>query len=108
MARRRAQPKYTPTPQASEPEVGVWKSEYSRETPRTWEMLLGRRSGSIRIVVTRHIHYSPDDWVLACEPWFTSYVLKSKEIEDAKREAIERVLGHMREEVKILENQGPA
>jgi len=53
-------------------------------TPRTWQIQVGR----VRVVVTRHIHYSPTAWLLRCENFGIEEVLASSDIEDAKKEAL--------------------
>lgn len=55
-------------------------------TPRTWET----RIGTLRLVVTRHIHHEPDDWVAVSEI-FDKRQLTAKNIDDAKKEALELV-----------------
>ena len=69
-----------------------WKntSSYSRNdkdrTPHTWSL---EPISTLRIIVTRHVHFQPIDWVLQCEAVrLDNYLLRSKEIEDAKREAV--------------------
>lgn len=82
----------------------MWKdiSTYSRSdtdrTPRTWQC----HAGGLNIAVTRHIHY-PGDWLLQCVPWFDNYVLKSKDIDAAKAEALALV----RRQVEIVLNDLP-
>lgn len=70
-----------------------WKDETSwsqrdgkeaRATPTTWEA----NAGSFRLVVTRHIHHSPDAWIIKVYPFGTIGVAKSKYIDIAKEEAI--------------------
>lgn len=57
------------------------------EEPRTWEI----ESGTMRVVVTRHLDY-PGDWLMRCdEIGCHSSVLKSRDITAAKLEALERV-----------------
>jgi hypothetical protein len=58
------------------------------EEPRTWEI----QSGTMRVVVTRHLDY-PGDWLMRCdEIGCHGSVLKSRDADAAKREALERVL----------------
>lgn len=66
-----------------------WKdiSSYSRgdrdRTPHSWEC----KVAGIRLVVTRHIHHDPSDWLVRCGI-LPERVLKSKDIDDAKAEAL--------------------
>lgn len=65
-------------------------TSYSRDekdrTPRTWQAHIGKFS----ITVTRHINYDPDVWIAMTSPdILDKKVLKSKDIEDAKKEAID-------------------
>ncbi len=66
-------------------------TSYSRKdtdrTPRAWLA----KAGALRIVVTRHCHHDPDVWTLSCDPFFETRELKSKDIEKAKREALDLV-----------------
>jgi hypothetical protein len=66
-----------------------WKDEtsYSREgsrEPNCWAAKFGR----FTLKVHRHIHYQPDDWLASCDNVFSQFLLKSKEIEQVKHEAI--------------------
>ena len=48
------------------------------------------------MIVTRHIHYSPDDWLVLCDFLGFRRVLQSKNLEDAKREALGLVAARCR------------
>ena len=82
-----------------------WEDEtsYSRgdkeRVPRTWTCRLG---GHLRVTVTRHIHYPPDDWLLFCLPFFDGRVLKAKDIKQAKCEALLLVKEKLREAMRQL------
>jgi hypothetical protein len=55
-------------------------------TPRTWEAKIG----CVRLTVTRHIHYAPDEWIARSHPSIIDMeLLQSKDIEEAKDEAVE-------------------
>lgn len=59
-------------------------------TPRSWTANAGR----IRIDVHRHIHYPPDVWLLSCDALrIDNNELPSRDIEDAKCEAVAVVRG---------------
>lgn len=76
-----------------------WKdiSTYSKgDVDRSSNSLLAK-AGKLTICVHRHIHYPADTWLLSCKPFFDLKVLKSKNIDEAKAEAIELV----RREVKL-------
>lgn len=66
-----------------------WKDDtiYSQSdadrTPRTWTA----RVGDLKIVVTRHINHDPDRWLLRTD-WFGDRLLDSRDVEEAKRQAI--------------------
>lgn len=62
-------------------------------TPKTWEC----RAGVFRLIVTRHIHYKPDQWVARCDGVFDGLALTSKDIEMAKSEAIHVLTGYLGE-----------
>lgn len=57
------------------------------EEPRTWEIV----SGTLRVVVTRHLDH-PGEWLMRCdEIGIGLSPLKSRDIEEAKLEALSRV-----------------
>ncbi len=70
-----------------------WKdrTSYSRSetdrTPRSWHA----RAGMIEIAVHRHVSYAPDVWLLSCPPIADKLVLTSKDIDEAKAEAVRYV-----------------
>ena len=75
----------------------MWKdiSSYSQRekdrTPKTWQFI----SNGVLLVVTRHIHLSPDVWAARCEPSVSLVELKSKDIDDAKKEAVSLVVNSL-------------
>lgn len=80
----------------------VGKTNFSRgqqdKTPTTWDL----QCGLIEIVVTRHIHYLPDTWVLRCAPFWDTKELVAKDIEEAKAEAIQLVTAELEEVMAAL------
>lgn len=71
-----------------------WKDEESRKTGEVESSEL--KLTDFKLVIHRHIHYSPDDWLLSVHYLMDKKVLKSKDIKDAKIEAlniIKTVLG---------------
>lgn len=56
-------------------------------TPNCWRI----SGGGVTIILHRHIHYEKDDWLMSCEPWFTTRMLQSKDVDDAKAEALQKV-----------------
>ncbi|MEE9366754.1 MAG: hypothetical protein V3W44_08715 [Dehalococcoidales bacterium] len=71
-----------------------WKdtSSYSQgdteRIPKMWTLVLG----SLRIIVHRHIHYDPDQWLLSCnELGFATCLLTEKDISKARNEALSYV-----------------
>lgn len=70
------------------------RSETDR-TPKTWEM---KGPCGLRIVVTRHIHYPKDQWLLVCAGVVDGqYELEAKDIMAAKREALTLVATRLHE-----------
>ena len=67
-----------------------WKDETSfsksdkDHTPRTW----CAKFGGFSLILTRHIHYTPDEWVASCCGVFENKVMASKEVYDAAAEAV--------------------
>lgn len=57
--------------------------------PNCWKI----KGGKLTVTVHRHIHFKKDDWLLSCEPWFSQHLLDSKEVEEAKNEALQKVRG---------------
>ena len=75
-----------------------WKdtSSYSKSDkeriPTSWCFY----AGEIRISVHRHIYYDEDTWLLSCDPFFNKYELPHKDIEKAKRTALDLVATKLR------------
>lgn len=74
-------------------DVTIYSQSNAKRVPATFEY----SAGGVRLVVTRHIHSAPDVWTM-----FTSGglsiergALDSKDIEDAKREALDSVRGYI-------------
>jgi hypothetical protein len=68
-----------------------WKdaTSYSQSdkerVPQTWEL----RLNTLRVIITRHIWFKPDEWVLSCpELGVDQHMLRSKDLEKAKDEAL--------------------
>lgn len=59
-------------------------SEETKRTPRTWRATVG----PFKLTVTRHVHYEPDQWIMTCKPLFEHVIADSKEIEEAKKQAV--------------------
>lgn len=54
--------------------------------PKTWKLVLQ----TFEIIVTRHLSVAPDQWVMHCREFgVATQPLQAKELEDAKREAVE-------------------
>ena len=47
------------------------------------------RLGSFRLSIHRHIAYDPDVWLASCSHHFSAKVLRSKNLDDAKKEALD-------------------
>jgi hypothetical protein len=71
----------------------LWKdaSSYSKSdtdrSPNCWVA----KAGNLRLTLHRHIHYPKDTWLLSCAPFFDKRVLLSKDIVEAKSEALSLV-----------------
>lgn len=59
----------------------------------------------ICISVHRHIHYPKDMWLLTCEPFFDKYELPNKDIEDAKKLALDLVAVKLRNAASFFTNK---
>lgn len=81
-----------------------WKdiSSYSQgdreKKPRTVRLDVA----GLKIVITRHIHNAPDDWVLNCEPWFNGRKVGDGALEDAKETALYLVRDRLAEATAAL------
>lgn len=64
-------------------DISTFSQSDKERKPRSFEA----RIGKLRLSVHRHIHYEPDDWLMDFGDFGTMRLLKSKDIEDAKREA---------------------
>jgi len=67
----------------------IWKdvttiSQDAKHGPSVFETRLGR----FRLVVHRHIHYPANVWLASCESALNKRELASRDIEDAKSEAV--------------------
>lgn len=71
----------------------IWQdqSSYSRDNkeriPNVW---VARTNGLKISVVYNHIYY-PDRWVVTCNPFFDTELLKNISMEDARNEALIKV-----------------
>ena len=70
-------------------DISSWsRTETDRSQPKTWEAKIG----VFRLLVHRHIHYPPDTWLATCHPdLFSHFELASKDIELAKRQAVDKL-----------------
>lgn len=103
---RRKQPAYRSLPTPPPEPTGIWrdKTSYSQmdpepRVPRTWELKI---NGDFRVIVTRYVGYPPDQWLMTCRPFFELEELKSKDAEEAKREAIDRVRARLQDALRVL------
>jgi hypothetical protein len=77
-------------------------SSHSDIIPKTWEASIGL---GIRLVVTRHIDYEPDAWIARSQPSILDMVvLQSKDIEEAKAEAVELLVSRCKQIIRECED----
>jgi hypothetical protein len=71
----------------------TWKdvSSFSQSDKERIPNCFRATGGGVVVTIHRHIHYAKDDWLMTCEPWFHPRVLDSKDTEDAKAEAAQKV-----------------
>lgn len=69
--------------------------------PKTFEI----RLGFIRVVVTRHIYFSPDVWTYRCDGLGdqTNFELQNRDLEGAKKEALERIKPRLEKALDALQ-----
>jgi len=67
-------------------------------TPTTFTLIVS----GLRVVVTRHIHAEPDEWLLHCEPWFHGVVVSKGSADEAKAVALEAVRKKLQETLAAL------
>jgi hypothetical protein len=77
------------------------KSDKSK-TPKTFELQVS----GLKIAVHRHIHYSPDVWLLSCEPWFKCHVIGNGTAETACKDATQAVFEQANALVNALRQVG--
>lgn len=65
-------------------------------------------ASGLRLVVTRHIHYAPDEWVLNCEPWFSNFVVGNGTLAEAKEAAVHLVRERLAMAQAALAPKAPA
>ena len=67
--------------------------------PHAFEIAIG----CFRLVVHRHIHYPPDQWLASCRPdIFERKELPAKDIETAKKQAIQLLLTQLDKAMRDL------
>lgn len=66
--------------------------------PATFTLL----AGGLKVVVTRHIHAEPDEWVLNCEPWFRHTIVGKGSADEAKSAALALVRNKLRSTLVAL------
>jgi hypothetical protein len=77
-------------------------SSYSQGTvkrvPKTFEAYVG----CIKLVVTRHIDYEPEDWVIRAEP-FVKDVVSNVSADEAQRTLVESLRAALRSHLSELD-----
>ena len=69
-------------------------------TPKTWQTSIA----GIRLVITRHRDYDPDDWIVRSHPeLLDSELLESKDVDAAKAEAESRLVACCRNVIDVYE-----
>lgn len=54
------------------------------------------RSGRVKLIVTRHIHYEPDEWIATCEPFFSARsIVRGSDSTTAKLAALGLLKKHL-------------
>lgn len=82
-----------------------WKDQtsYSRDDkeriPSVWVLRLTR---DIRILVVRNHRYSPDSWVVHCNPWFDTHSLDLPPTVENRDEAMARAMSNVRAKIEEL------
>lgn len=71
----------------------VWKdiSSFSQSDKVRAVNSVEADAGVFRLRVHRHIYYNPDDWLLSVGGLVDKRLLKSKDLEEAKAEAVEYI-----------------
>ncbi len=70
------------------------RGERGKVTPRSWTCEIGE----FNLCVTRHIHHDPTAWISICDGVLHSgNELESKDLEDAKQEAIDEFVAIFQE-----------
>jgi len=80
-------------------DITTYSQSFTERIPDEWEM----RTGLFRICVHRHVNYSPNIWLLTCEPFFYRKELPRKDIARAKTYAVALVMRKLLETFRKLE-----
>lgn len=67
-------------------------------TPTTFEAKFGK----LRLVVTRHIHHEPTDWLIRCDPFFAEVIHGDKSAGIAKQISEKRVFAALTEHLDMF------
>ena len=79
-------------------------STYSQSDKERLPKALSAQAGKLKIVLHRHFHYEPDDWLLTAEPFFDKKVLKSKDVNDAKKECENLIVNELQKTLSKIIN----
>lgn len=65
--------------------MATWKDKQQSYTNKT-VVASEIQYGIFNICIHHHIHYEPDDWLVTCHELAIKKLLKSKDLNDAKKE----------------------
>jgi hypothetical protein len=60
------------------------------------------RFGGYRLTVHRHIDYPPDVWLASCTIFFNKCVMQSKDLDGAKKEAMDKLRKMLKKTIEDL------
>jgi hypothetical protein len=87
-------------------DVSSFSQNDKERIPNCFAIRFGDRS--LKLTVHRHIHYKPDQWLASCQPdLFRQKLLESKDIEEAKVEALHRLKAMLTEITGDLDSLAP-
>lgn len=81
----------------------MWDDKTNRHTPEVVESST-LRLGALRVEVHHHIYHEPDAWLVSCsagqsQSLIEQKVLASRDLNEAKEEALEKVAARLRERI---------
>lgn len=87
--------------------MSAWKdiTSHSKGSDRSEVKSVEAYIGKSRLIVTKHIHYAPDEWTAVLDGVFTRRIVSKGSLQDAKEKALilaDQILKEMLSQVSEL------